>query len=300
MTNKLMNISMDNIRGTCDLKCSFSYNYGDSNCVATPLEDKNFRLLYDKTNNPPVLFNNNKYNAYDIRIILSPSHTYNNNTVDGEILICHEPLQTGNNFYIYIPIIISNEKSKASELLSRIIYATSNRSPKINENVNLNEIKNFNLNQIVPKNEYYYYFDSTNGLESIIYDRKYFIALDSNTITTLKNMIGVGTRWPILTQFPLFYNSRGPNSLLSNESEIYIDCKPVDKNEEEVQIIKDKDSEFSSPNMDFSVSPERKFQMMIVFLVFFYFILFAIIVIVLLFVFNYVLKSFMKVKVNKK
>jgi len=293
MTDKLMDISMDKVQGTCNLKCSYSYNYGDSNCVASPLEDKNFRILYDQSNNPPVMFNNNQYNVYDIRIILSPSHTYNNNTVDGEILICHQPLQTGNSFYVYIPIIKSSDKSKASQLLSNIINATSNRSPKINEAVNLNEITNFNLNTIVPNNEFYYYNDTTNGLESIIYDRKYFIALDSKTITNLKNMIGVGTRWPILTQFPLFYNQHGPNRLSNNDGEIYIDCKPVNKSEEEVQIIKDTSYSLNSLMVIFP------FLKNIDYMFFLSFFLYSFIVIVLLVAFHFVFKKTSKTPKNK-
>jgi hypothetical protein len=284
MTNKLMDISMDKVQGTCNLKCSYSYNYGNSNCVSS-FHWIGFLLSYDDQNNPPVMFNNNKYNINVISISFSPRHTYNNTNVEAEITIFHTPIQNGRYLIVSIPVIKSKEKSKASELLTNIINATINKSPEINEAVNLNEITNFNLNTIVPKKEFYYYHGSQWKNENIIYDIKYAIALDSNTLNKLKNIIGYAGLSQVNNQDPLFYNQYGPNRLSNNDNEIYIDCKPVDKSEEEVQIIKDTSYSLNDLTENFP------FLKNIDYTFFLSFFLYSFIVIVLLVAFHFVFKK---------
>lgn len=297
MTDKYLNISMDNIRGTCDLKCSFSYNFNEINGLDMMKKASflDIQLSIDIDYNyskPDIMFNNEDFFTGYIQINAYPFFYYNNSPVDAELYITSLSKDEKKSVIIVIPLIISKDTSEASKILNYLIDYANNKKT----------VNNLNLNNIVPKKDFYY-LNREHSSNYIIYDRKYFIGLDNNLFEYLKQKIKYSKNKEFYFSFlnyPLFYNSRGPNRLSANESEIYIDCKPVDKNEEEVQIIKDKNFEFSSPKMDFSISPERKFQMLIIFLVFFYFILFAIIIIVLLFVFNYVLKSFMKVKVNKK
>jgi hypothetical protein len=59
MSTQNINISPSNVKGRCDLKCSYSFKYSESNSTA-----KNngvvIDLTYDSTSTPPVNYNNGK------------------------------------------------------------------------------------------------------------------------------------------------------------------------------------------------------------------------------------------------
>ena len=60
-----MNISPQNISGTCSYKCAYSYNYQKSNVTATNY-GSTILLSYEVGTTPPVTFNNIKYNVREI------------------------------------------------------------------------------------------------------------------------------------------------------------------------------------------------------------------------------------------
>ena len=98
MSTQNINISPSNVKGKCDMKCSYAFKYSESNSTA-----KNngvlIQLTYDSTSIPPVIYNSEKYVVENI-VIVSPSiHTFNNNSMPGEIIITHNPQNGGNNFF---------------------------------------------------------------------------------------------------------------------------------------------------------------------------------------------------------
>ena len=60
-----LNISQDNVSGECNLKCSYSFQYSNSNCVAKN-NGNTIVLSYDESNVPPATYNGNKYERPEI------------------------------------------------------------------------------------------------------------------------------------------------------------------------------------------------------------------------------------------
>ena len=83
-----IDISMSKITGKCDLKCSYSFNYNNSSCVATNRGDY-ISILYDKSTAPPVLYNATGYDVQEIRLYAPSLHSYNDSKTDGELIIIH-------------------------------------------------------------------------------------------------------------------------------------------------------------------------------------------------------------------
>ena len=70
------NISQDNVSGECNLKCAYSFQYSNSNCVAKNNGDR-IDLSYDESNVPPVTYNGNKYKVSGVSIIATSFFLFN-------------------------------------------------------------------------------------------------------------------------------------------------------------------------------------------------------------------------------
>jgi len=229
-----MNISMQNISGNCDSKCSYDFKYTESNSSA-----KNngvvLLLTYDSRNESPVLYNGEKYNVSSI-IIASPSvHTFNNEKSPGEMIIEHTPVKGGNNLNVCIPFISSSETSTASKIITEIIVKVSTNAPSNGDSTNLN-ISSFNLQDIVPRKPFFSY--STKNTDNIVFGILEAIPLSSVTINTLQQIIK-----PYMISIPdapLFYNSRGPSTGAKIGNGIYISCQPTGSSKEDVAVQYDK------------------------------------------------------------
>jgi hypothetical protein len=225
-TNNSINISQQNVKGNCDSKCSYSFSYANSNSTA-----KNngvmISLSYDGSKTSPVSYNNNNYNVSSVMIITPSIHIFNGKTTDGEILIEHAPVLGGNNLFVCIPIVSSNDTSNASSVITNIITYVSDNAPANGDSANLN-LNNFTLNSIVPKKPYFNYINdnkaSTLAGDYIVFNILDAIPLTSSILTKLGQIIK-----PYNMNTPgssLYYNPSGPNSLSSND-DIYISCKPT-------------------------------------------------------------------------
>lgn len=236
MSNKNINISMKNITGKCDLKCSYNFKYTESNSTAKN-NGVNISLSYDSNNSSPVIFNSQKYNVANI-IIVSPSiHYFNGNTMPGELIITHNPVIGGNVLEVCIPLSSSSESSTASNILTEIINKVATNAPSRGESTNLN-ISSFNLQNIVPKKPFFSY--TYNSTDSIVFGALEAIAVSSSTISTLQQII---KPFPIPTPGnELFYNSKGPISGVQIGDGLYISCQPTGSSEEEVAVEYDKPS----------------------------------------------------------
>ena len=121
MSNQNINISASNVKGKCELKCSYAFKYTESNSTA-----KNngvlIDLTYDSTNVPPVVYNTEKYIVENITIVSPSIHTFNDKSMPGEIIITHNPQNGGNSLKVCIPFTSSIESSTSSQLSQSPIY----------------------------------------------------------------------------------------------------------------------------------------------------------------------------------
>jgi carbonic anhydrase len=248
MNSQNINISQSNVYGKCDLKCSYTFKYPESNLTAKN-NGIQINLTYDNNNSSPVLYNDQKYNVTDIMITCPSIHYFNNLTASAEIIIVHTAVLGGPDLTVGIPIISSNSTSTASTVLTEIIDSVSTTAPSNNSSTNIN-INSFSLQDIVPNKPFFSYIDSTNNYNWIVFGINSAISLNSTTLTTLSQIIT-----PSSIPTPggnLFFNNLGPNTSSSSIGDgIYISCQPTGESEEEtpVSYVKNKISydTFSSP-----------------------------------------------------
>jgi hypothetical protein len=229
MSNTI-DISSKNVYGRCDLKCSYNFNYSDSNSTAQNYGSM-LMLSYEKSNIPPVVYNNNKYNVGGIIITCPSIHTFDGNKVDAELIIEHIPIVSGKPMFVCIPIIKSGDSTTSGNILKEVIDKVSSLAPGQNDSTNLN-ISGFNLQKIVPLKPYYSYtgIDGLTG-DIIVYDKTFAIPLSTNSLTSLTKILQA---FPItITGGHLFYNPLGPNqNAPGSEGDIYISCQPTGSSEE--------------------------------------------------------------------
>ena len=238
-SNTKINISTENVYGDCDLKCSYSYKYTQSNLIAK--NNVNFiSLSHDKGTTSPVIYNTRNYNVSKINIYSPSLHNFNNSTVNAEFVIEHVPVTGGEMLYVCIPIIASTNSSDASNVLTEIIKSVANNAPAANESTNLN-LSGFNLNTIVPKKPFFAY-TGTQGLtgQVIVFGNNYAIPLNQQTLNILTKVI---KPYPIsVSGGSLFFNRKGPNSVQINggNNGIYISCQPTGSSQEETDVTNNK------------------------------------------------------------
>ena len=257
MSNQNINISASNVKGKCELKCSYAFKYTESNSTA-----KNngvlIDLTYDSTNVPPVVYNTEKYVVENITIVSPSIHTFNDKSMPGEIIITHNPQNGGNSLKVCIPFTSSIESSTSSQLISDIINKVATNAPSQGDSTNLN--MSFNLQKIVPRKPFFVY--SGDNSDWIVYGQLDAIPLSSTTITTLQKII---KPFPIpMPGGDLFYNSKGPISGVQLGDGIYISCQPTGSSEEEIAVEYDK----NSSSFDFSnVLESPIFKLIIIILI---------------------------------
>ena len=241
MSTQNINISPRNIKGKCDLKCSYAFKYSESNSTA-----KNngvlINLTYDSRSIPPVVYNNEKYVVENVTIVSPSIHTFNDNSMPGEIIITHNPQNGGNSLKVCIPFTSSSESSTAAQIITDIINKVSTNAPSQGDSTNLN--MSFSLQKIVPRKPFFVY--SGGNADWIVYGQLDAIPLSSTTISTLQKIIKA---FPIPTPGGvLFYNSKGPISGVQLGDGIYISCQPTGSSEEETAVEYDKNTQ----SFDFS------------------------------------------------
>jgi carbonic anhydrase len=268
-----MNISRDNIKGKCDLKCSYNFKYAESTTTAKN-NGEMLSLTYDNSSATQVLYNNKKYTVTSIYITSPSIHTFNGSTTDAEICIEHTPINGGPQFSVGIPIKSSSDANAASSLLTEIIAAASTSVPTKGNSASLN-IDGFSLDKIVPNKPFFSYTSSRDNTQWIVYGIVDAIPLNSSALATLGQII---TPFPLtMSGDALFYNSTGPNSVSIGEG-IYIKCNPTGSSEEEVSIDYAKNQTSSGLNDLFSGSVIsiilQSIVLIIIIVIFFYLIKF--------------------------
>ena len=244
MTTQNINIAASNVVGRCDLKCSYNFKYSESNSTA-----KNngvmISLTYDSASVSPVIHNEKKYNVGTISIVSPSIHVFNNDFLQGELIIEHIPVKGGNTLNVCVPFTSSSESSSASQLITEVITMVASNAPSEGDSTNLN-ISNFNLQNIVPRKPFFTYIQDTT--DWIVFGKIDAIPLSSSTISTLQQII---TPYQIGTPGSnLYYNSKGPISGIQIGDGIYISCKPTGSSDEKTAVEYDKTP--SSTTIDLS------------------------------------------------
>lgn len=241
LTKKAINISPKNVYGKCDLKCIYNFKYKETN-LTVKNNGINISMTCDNTNVPPVMYNEVKYNVSQI-ILFSPSlHLFNESKVDAELIIEHIPDTGGENLFVCIPIIKSNDSSTASSLLTQVISGVATNAPAANETTTLN-LSGFTLSKIVPKSPFFSYSGtySDSTADFIVFGKNYAIPLSEKVLTALGSII---KPFPLpMIGDNLFFNAKGPNSSGSVGDGIYISCQPTGSSEEEIDITNTKNSD---------------------------------------------------------
>jgi hypothetical protein len=229
MSNTI-NISRKEVEGKCDLKCAYNFNYTSSSGRATNSVDSIRIDSIEKTNEPPVLYNKQKYSVFDVNIMYPSLLLYNDRLADAEIILYHTPEQGGKHLLVFIPIKISSDSTSATAEITNIIKSVSVSAPSQGQTVT---ISNFNLQNIVPKKPFFN-FVYTSSYDFIAFSSLDAIPISSSTLDTLKQIVK-----PKTTQLQkedasrngggdLFYNSSGPNSTSASLGDgIYISCNPT-------------------------------------------------------------------------
>ena len=228
-----MNISPQNITGTCNLKCAYSFNYNTSNSTATNY-GQYIQLTYEASSTPQVTYNTAKYNVSTLTIYSPSLHLYNNAKADAEILISHTPINGGSSLVVCIPINTSGSTTDGSQIITDIFKAVSSNAPSQGTSTTQG-IKEFTLNDIVPMKPYYSYTMESNSRDIIVYGIQYAISIDNKVLETLKKCIKPNSI--TLPSGPsLFSNPDGPSNNDVGDGSIYIDCQPTNSSEEEIEM----------------------------------------------------------------
>jgi len=227
-----INISLKYVEGKCDLKCAYNFKYTSTSGTANNFV--NTILIYlEKTSIPPVLYNKQKYNVFQILISYPSQILYNDKLADAEIIIFHTPEQGGKGLVVFLPIKISSDSTSATTEITNIIKSVSVSAPSQNEKVT---ISGLNLQNIVPKKPFFN-FDYMNFYNCIAFSYLDAIPISSSTLDTLKQIIKPQTNQAQKsTDFGLFYNSSGPNSTSSLGDGIYISCNPTGNSDETTEV----------------------------------------------------------------
>lgn len=251
-----MNISRNEISGLCNLKCSYNFKYTTSACKVTNRIKRGDQLvlMYDKKNVAPVIFNGNEYDVSYVGISILPWVKIRNKIPPAFLVVRHLPRVEGSELIVIVPIIPGGTSS-AGNLVSKIIDSTFKEAPSYNDKSSLN-INDFSLEHLVPKKPFF--SSATAASNIIVYDTDYAISLNEKYIDQMyfarwpklnKNTIGkwkkkVANGAPHLAKSALYFNANGPNSNKRNvagesSDNVYIDCQPVNADEDDTEVKMD-------------------------------------------------------------
>jgi carbonic anhydrase len=247
-TKSPINISSKNIYGNCDSKCLYNFKYNESN-LTVKNNGINISMICDNNNVPPVIYNGVKYSVSQIMLFSPSLHLFDGNNVNAELMVEHIPESGGQNLFVCVPIVNSNDSSTASTLLSPVIKSVAAKAPSANETTILN-LSGFTLNKIIPKSPFFSYSGSYSNstADFIVFGINYAIPLNSTILTSLSSIIKP-FKLPMIGN-NLFFNEKGPNLTDSVGDGIYISCQPTGSSEEKIDIINDVNSEFGNSSQN--------------------------------------------------
>ena len=244
-----INIDMNTSVPSCNILCSYKYDYNDSKCVVSInslgyLEIK-YDLKRDGTEAQSSL-NRDNYNIADIRIYQPSIHTYDGKQTDVELIIHHVGASNGQTrpkeLYVSIPFIASDSPLVSTNnggiILENIILQYAKQTPSPGDNVHHLNIDNFNMNNFIPNAPYYFYtgtpYDTTDcsitNINYLVFDTiRGGQTIGSSALAKLKTLLpSNGVLYPIANN-TVYLSSNNPNYSGGNtgDDKIYIDCQPT-------------------------------------------------------------------------
>ena len=244
-----INIDMNTSVPSCNILCSYKYDYNDSKCVVSInslgyLEIK-YDLKRDGTEAQSSL-NRDNYNIADIRIYQPSIHTYDGKQTDVELIIHHVGASNGQSrpkeLYVSIPFIASDSPLVSTNnggiILENIILQYAKQTPSPGDNVHHLNIDNFNMNNFIPNAPYYFYtgtpYDTTDcsvtNINYLVFDTiRGGQTIGSSALAKLKTLVpSNGPLYPIANN-TVYLSSNNPNYSGGNtgDDKIYIDCQPT-------------------------------------------------------------------------
>ena len=237
-----IDISISNITGKCELKCSYRFNYNNSSCVATNRGDY-LTLSYDKSSSPPVFYNASGYDVQEIRLYIPSLHSYNKSKTDGELIIVHSSNTGANPLLVCIPIKSNNTSSVSALFFKTVVDTVANSAPSDGESTTVS-IPKYNLTSLVPKKPFFSYSATepyqpcSSSVEYIVYaPLNASLDMMPETLTKLQSII-LSNPYDIKTGPNLFFNEKGPGKGVLGD-DIYIDCQPVGSSEDTTEVVTD-------------------------------------------------------------
>ena len=238
-----IDISISKIRGKCALKCSYSFHYNNSSCIATN-RGEYISISYDKSSSPPVLYNAIGYDVQEIRLYIPSLHSYNNTKTDGELIIVHTSNTGSKPLLVCIPIKSNNTSSISAQFFKTLIDTVASNAPSDGETTTVNMPK-FNLDFFVPKKPFFSYSATepyqpcSENVDYIVYaPLEASLDMIPETLKKLETII-TSNSYNVKTGPNLFYNEKGPSMGGAGGGEIYLDCQPVGSSEDTTDIITD-------------------------------------------------------------
>lgn len=197
-------MDIKNTDNKCDLKCSYSFNYGEVS-IQSVLMNSRLVIKCGKPSVAPVKFNDTDYFPISASIYYPSETKYNGVTADAEIEIVHTA-DLQKNLSVKIPISISSISKPP--VLEEVINQTANLLPKTGF-TNLN-IPSFSFESFVPKGPFY--FSETISSYNIYYGLENSLFLTDDLMSKLKKIV-ISPATPNITNElgDLFYNSDGSN-----------------------------------------------------------------------------------------
>lgn len=250
-TQTNLDIDRRNVSGYCDLKCTFSFKYPETNLTARN-QGNYLQFTLDQTNATPVLFNNQKYTPRSFGIYAPSILKFNGNRTSAQLIINHTPQNGGARLAVCIPIITANSMSAATEVVTDLINRAARSVPRNGNSSNLN-MSNFTLQPLVPMRPFYNYVSADNTIY-IVFDYLDAITLSTATIDKFKQIITPYTDSYLNSQQisnlvgyktgELIYNSKGPTKGYIGDG-IYISCRPTGSSVEDSPVLYDTPSSSS-------------------------------------------------------
>ena len=229
----------NNVDEYCDLKCDYSFQYSFSPVRITNGGD-HLEFRFDKSNDPPVVYNAANYEVTVAHLYTPSLHTYTGTSADAELIIVHNNLNGKGTLLVCIPLMLeqSTRSTDAITLLDRLILETSNTANTTGQQTVLNDAT-FSLNKFVPIQPYFSYkgslpYKPCNGTDvnyvvfSIDTSIQQTISFDAlKMLQTLLTPHNLTTS--LTNKNGLFYNRLGPKLVKGKAKDdgLYIECQPT-------------------------------------------------------------------------
>jgi hypothetical protein len=235
-------------------------------------------LTYDNGLTSPVLFNNIKYNLFEIDLVAPSYHSFNGTYAEAELILTHTSTDTSSPLYICIPVSsqASTKNAAFNEIVQDILAVplTSGSSPTL-----IPSLSDYNLTAWIPSRPYFYYVSQSSQANVVVFAIADGLYMDSSSLTQLSTLVQPFTNTDMILpseNLYLFYNPTGPTAFQNGvQDQIYIDCSPTGNSLETEDVVFQKGA--ANPvNMDFLQYLTSNGAMLVLFFLFFVFLLFMV------------------------